>query len=351
MSQVLSEHHTLTSYYFSADSNDFRTRSVSKALGCNDVLIETTHSGICFTDVHAKSSKDCGLGHEGVGIVIDLGAAVRHLSIGQRVGWGWLHTSCGHCSTCVTGYRQYCSEARGFAFSDLDQGAFGNCRIIDADFAYPIPEGLSSVNAAPLMCAGASVYEALDAAGTTSNDRVGIVGIGGLGHMAILFAKAMGCSVTGVSSGSEKCEDAFKLGADEFRTASNLADRHTNGGVKRDPSPQNINVLLITSNSVPQLEKMFPLLARRATIVLMTIQQDSLEIPYMSFVLPGHRLIASTEASRENHIKMLEFANRHKIEPWVETFIMDERGLRDAFSRLESGNMRYRGVLIRAEAQ
>lgn len=338
--------HALTTYYFDKSSKTFATKTAQKSVGYSDVLIKTTHSGICFTDVHAKE-KECGLGHEGVGFIYEVGPAVKHLKVGDRVGWGWLHTSCGHCATCVTGYRQYCSEARGFAFSDLDQGAFSDFRIVDSAFAYKLPEGISSVNAAPLMCAGASVFEALDAAGAKPNDRVGVVGIGGLGHMAILFAKAMGCAVAAISNSHHKIEDAFELGADEFRRAGDLGKSHTSEGIEELPNPMNINVLLITSNAVPNLETIFPLLARRATIVLMTIQMEPLSIPYMQFVLPGHRMIASTEASRENHIKMLEFADRHQIQPWVETFKMDETGLAEAFKRLESGEMRYRGVAVR----
>ncbi|KAF2211088.1 hypothetical protein CERZMDRAFT_98819 [Cercospora zeae-maydis SCOH1-5] len=339
--------HKLTTFYFDTASKSFSEKTATKSLSYNDVLIKTTHSGICFTDVHAKD-KQCGLGHEGVGEVVQVGPAVKILKPGDRVGWGWLHTSCGHCATCVTGYRQYCSEARGFAFSDLDQGSFSDYRIIDSDFAYLLPSSMSSVDAAPLMCAGASVYEALDAACTKSNDRVGVVGIGGLGHCAILFAKAMGCAVTAISSGDRKKQDAFKLGAGEFRDATKISQAFSGLLQSReDPQPANINVLLITSNAVPKLETVLPLLARRATIVLMTIQIEPLEVPYMQFVLPGHRLIASTEASRENHIKMLEFADRVHVKPWTEVFDMTSDGVSRAFAKLEKGEMRYRGVLAR----
>ncbi|KAH9816983.1 alcohol dehydrogenase [Teratosphaeria destructans] len=341
--------HRLTTYYFDPEDKTYRTKTCDKSLGVNDVLIKTTHSGVCFTDVHAKA-KACGLGHEGVGIIHAVGEAVTHLKIGDRVGWGWLHSSCGHCTTCVTGYRQYCPEARGFAFADLDQGAFGDGRIIDAAFAYRIPDAIGSLDAGPFMCAGASTYEALDAAGVGANDHVGVVGIGGLGHMAVLFAKAMGCAVTAISSGREKKDDAFGLGADEFRSLGDLTAvyrREAADGRVEDAEPMSINILLLTSNEVPDLEPILPLLARRATIVLMTIQTAAIAIPYMPFVLPGHRLIASTEASRENHIKMLEFAARHKIKPWIEAFPMDAKGVEAAFEKLESGRMRYRGVLVR----
>lgn len=208
------------------------------------------------------------------------------------------------------------------------------------------------------MCAGASTYEALDAAGTKPGDRVGIVGVGGLGHMGIIFARAMGCGVTAVTSDYSKTSSLFELGADEIRTMDKLhlshtQTRRTHGGQDSHyqttdlPKPMSIDVLLITSNAIPDLSAYLGLLARRATIVLMTIQQDSISIPYMPFVLPGHKLIASTEASHQNHFEMLEFAARHKIEPVVEEFPMTLEGAAAAFERLETGKMRYRGVLVR----
>ncbi|KAK5136197.1 hypothetical protein LTR08_004034 [Meristemomyces frigidus] len=343
--------HQLTTFCFDAKTERFELRTIRRSLGISDVLIQTTHSGICYTDVHAKG-KGCGLGHEGVGIVRDVGQAVTGLKVGDRVGWGWLHSSCGSCTTCLTGYRQYCASASGFAFSDLDQGAFSDSRIISAAFAYLIPASISSVDAGPFMCAGASVYEALDAAGTKPEDRVGVVGIGGLGHMAVLFAKAMGCAVTALSSSTGKIDDVFKLGADDVRLLEDMETCHQRDIEGRhhshaDPKPMNINVLLVTSNEVPHLERLMPLLARRATIVLMTIQEQALNIPYMSFVLPGHRLLASTEASRDNHVKMLQFAARHRIKPWIEEYPMTVEGLAKAFDKLEKGEMRYRGVLVR----
>ncbi|KAK5736419.1 hypothetical protein LTR17_007415 [Elasticomyces elasticus] len=350
---VVQHTRTLKTFYYDEDKERFSTKSTMKSVGINDVLIKTTHSGLCYTDVHAKH-KGCGLGHEGVGIVQEIGQAVTHMQISDRVGWGWLHSSCGHCTTCITGYRQYCSEARGFAFSDEDQGAFSDFRIIDSAFAYRVPDTVSSLSAGPFMCAGASTFEALDAAGVVAADRVGVLGIGGLGHMAILFAKAMGCAVTAISSDEEKFADAVSMGADECRSTGELEQiwKPEEGGIvaSDDPNPVSINVLLITSNQVPDLEQLLPLLARRATIVLMTIQQEALSIPYMPFILPGHKLIASTEASRENHIKMLDFAGRLEIKPWVEEFPMTTEGVTEAFERLETGKMRYRGVLVREDA-
>ncbi|KAH0282120.1 GroES-like protein [Aureobasidium namibiae CBS 147.97] len=335
--------HTITTFRFDAASAKFVKKTAQRALGLNEVKIKVTHSGICYTDVHAKD-KACGLGHEGVGLITDIGANVTSMKPGDRVGWGWLRSSCGNCSACLDGYRQYCAQASGFAFCDHDQGAFADYHIIDADFAYQLPAEIPSWQAGVFMCAGASTYEALHAAGTKPHHRVGVVGLGGLGHMAVLFAKAMGCAVTVFSGSAPKAaRDAFELGADECRILSNINTPIRSFGVHEQKAL--VDVLLICANETPDLDKILPFLARRATIVLMSIQQKPLIIPYMPFVLPGHRIIASTEASRQNHLAMIQFAARHRITPWVERFLMTEDGLKTAFDRLEKGEMRYRGVL------
>jgi D-arabinose 1-dehydrogenase-like Zn-dependent alcohol dehydrogenase len=172
--------------------------------------------------------------------------------------------------------------------------------------------------------------------------------------MGILFAKAMGCAVTAITSESSKISSLYELGVDEVRMKDKLHLSYTQSDGQSSqpqitdlPQPMSIDVLLITSNAIPDLSAYLGLLARRATIVLMTIQQDAISIPYMPFVLPGHRLIASTEASHKNHFDMLEFAARHKIEPVVEEYPMTLEGAAAAFERLETGKMRYRGVLVR----
>jgi alcohol dehydrogenase (NADP+) len=175
--------------------------------------------------------------------------------------------------------------------------------------------------------------------------------------MAILFAKAMGCGVTAITRRESKWKDLFRLGADEVRVEgmlekatfpSSVGDEW-GPGYETIPQPMSIDVLLITSNAVRDLEAYLPLLARRATIVLMTIQQEPVKIPYMPFVLPGHKLVASTEASHQNHSEMLRFVARHGIEPWVEAFPMTLEGAGQAFGKLEKGEMRYRGVLVRVD--
>ena len=268
---------------------------------------------------------------------------------------------------CVVGSRQHCPEARGFGTDEPAQGSFGDYAIWDETFVYGIPDAISSASAAPLMCAGATVFEALDVADTKPAHHVGVVGVGGLGHIAVLFAKAMGCAVTAFSSRDAKRDDAFKLGADVFRSVAAPAEKvwHNPGSGAGSTSNSSsnssrrarsvaagpgINTLLISTNEVPALEPLLPLLARRASIVLLTMQTKPLTIPYLPFVLAGHRLMGSCVATRPNQVAMLDFVARHDIRPWIQKFPMTRDGLADAFRRLENGDMRYRGVLVRKEA-
>jgi len=174
--------------------------------------------------------------------------------------------------------------------------------------------------------------------------------------MAVLFAKAMGCAVSVISNSAfsdrVKLSDAFELGADEVRPTKPPGPRFYKdvyGAVNPDCThlgDSDINVLLVCANQTPDFKAVLPLLARRAVIVLMGIQTEELRIPYMPFLLPGHRIISSTEASTRNHADMIEFAARHGIKPWVHSFEMTEEGLSEAFSLLENGRMRFRGVVV-----
>ncbi|KAH6681749.1 NADP-dependent alcohol dehydrogenase [Halenospora varia] len=307
-------------YLAGSANGDIVNKISDRDVGGLEVLVRVTHSGVCGTDVHDRTD-GCGLGHEGVGIIELIGTSVTAVKIGHR--------SCGHCSECISGYRQYCPESRGQKYGEREQGAFGDFVIKHQDF-----------HAGPLQCAGITVYEALDVADAKPSDRVGIVGLGGLGHLAIQYAKAWGCDPVVFSRSAHKKDDAMRLGAKEFHLIP------SSSGEKFDPM-LGVNVLLLCGNGLPDFGLFMPALARRATIVPLIIQGKPLVIPYMPFMLPGHRIIGSTEASRRNHIDALTFAVRHNIRPWIKEFPMTLAGLTSALNSLESGEIQYRAVLSR----
>lgn len=220
------------------------TKSTIPNLGSKDVLIKITHSGVCYTDrEYFRGGAPFALGHEGVGIVEAVGSAVTSLKPGDRAGGGFHKNSCGHCKYCLSGRDIYCYERTMFGEGDYDNGTFGEYYLGKETYVHKIPEGLASEHAAPLQCAGATVYSALVST-MKSTDRVGVVGIGGLGHLAIQFAAKMGAEVVVFSTSREKEKEAKEFGAKEFW----LLDE-----VEKLEKP--IQVLVVAGSRYPSWEK------------------------------------------------------------------------------------------------
>jgi alcohol dehydrogenase, propanol-preferring len=187
--------------------------------GPGQALVEIVATGVCHTDLHAaegdwpvKPTPPFIPGHEGAGIVVALGAGVTHLKLGDRVGIAWLHSACGHCEFCLSGWETLCHEQQNSGYSV--NGSFAQYALGQADYLGRIPEKLSFVEAAPILCAGVTTYKGLKETNTRPGEWVVISGAGGLGHVAIQYAKAMGLHVAAVDLGPEKMALARKLGAD-----------------------------------------------------------------------------------------------------------------------------------------
>ncbi len=187
--------------------------------GPGQALIEIIASGVCHTDLHAadgdwpvKPTVPFIPGHEGAGIVVALGPGVTHLKEGDRVGVAWLHSACGHCEFCLSGWETLCKEQQNSGYSV--NGSFAQYAVAQADYLGRIPDNLSFVDAAPILCAGVTTYKGLKETDTRPGDWVVISGVGGLGHVAVQYAKAMGLHVAAVDLGPEKMALAKKLGAE-----------------------------------------------------------------------------------------------------------------------------------------
>jgi D-arabinose 1-dehydrogenase-like Zn-dependent alcohol dehydrogenase len=217
------------------------------SLGPKDILIKITHTGVCFTDRELfHLGAPCALGHEGVGIVKAVGSDVHELKVGDRAGGGFHRHSCGHCKYCLTGNDMWCYERTIFGESDFDNGTFGEYYIGKETYVHKIPDALSSEDAAPLQCAGATVYNAL-VGNVEPTSRVGIVGIGGLGHLAIQFAAKMGAQVAVFSTSKSKEQEAREFGASEFY----LLD-------ETDKLQTPLDVLVVAGSRLPDWEKYVP---------------------------------------------------------------------------------------------
>ncbi|RMZ91151.1 hypothetical protein DV736_g1616, partial [Chaetothyriales sp. CBS 134916] len=307
-----------------------------REVGPHDVLVKITHSGLCGTDIHYKHT-DMALGHEGAGVVEEIGKDVTLFKIGDHAGWGYLHHACGHCKQCLRGAETFCAQRKMYGEANLDQGSMGSHAVWNEDFLFPIPDELTLENAAPLMCGGATVFNALQFHGVKSTDRVGVIGVGGLGHLAIQFASAMGCEVVVFSGTESKKEEALHLGAREFVATK---------AKKELKLSKPIDHLLVTTASQPDWKIYFPVMAPSGTIYPLTVSNDELKMPYMDIILNGLKIQGSLVAARGIHQEMLDFAAVHKIKPIIQKFALNEDGINDAFQTLEDGKMRYRGILV-----
>jgi D-arabinose 1-dehydrogenase-like Zn-dependent alcohol dehydrogenase len=223
-------------------------------------------------------------------------------------------------------------------------------------FLFQIPDGLTSEEAAPLMCAGASVFSVLNAYDVKAYHRVGVLGVGGLGHLAIQFASKMGCEVVVFSSTASKKAEALQFGAKEFYTAADL-------GKTENIRP--IDHLLVTAHSLPDwnmyelhiqivstilltrlLYRYLPLMAKGGTIYPITISLDTLALPALAMNMSGIGVQGSLIASRFLLKKMLDFAAYHEVKPVVQTWPMNVQGIKEAFTSLETNHLRYRAVVV-----
>ncbi|KAG2340750.1 GroES-like protein [Suillus weaverae] len=302
----------------------------------DEVLLKITHAGLCGTDLHYKTS-DIVLSHEGVGIVQEVGSEVTTFKQGDRAGWGYLHNSCGHCDECLSGNEIFCTERAMYADADTDQGGFASHAIWKAGFLFHIPDAISSSDAAPLMCAGGTVFNAMHLYGMLPTDRVGIIGVGGLGHLAIQFAAKMGCEVVVFSGTESKKEEAINLGASEFYATKNVQTLKIGAPLKH---------LFITTSQQPEWECYLNTLAPHAKIYPLTVSAEPLTLPYMQLVNNGITLQGSICPSRGTHVKMLRFAALHGVKPIVQEFPLTEDGIEEAMEKLEKGEVRYRVVLV-----
>jgi D-arabinose 1-dehydrogenase-like Zn-dependent alcohol dehydrogenase len=320
----------------SKDGSIVQGQTTRPDLQNNDVLVKITASGLCGTDAHYRKA-DMALGHEGAGVVEAVGPNVKTLKKGDRVGWGYEHDSCGECEWCLSGKETYCSERAMYGSANLDQGSMAEAAVWKEHFLYRLPSNMTDKEAAPLMCGGATVFNALRMYNIQPTDRVGVMGVGGLGHLAIQFASKMGCDVVVLSGTDSKKDEAMKLGATEF-----IATK----GAKELKTEKKINCLLVTTSFQPDWNLILPLMAPDSKIFPLTVAQGDFTFPYMALVLNGISIQGSVVAPRNIHKKMLEFAAHHQIKPILQEYPLSQEGITNAMSDLEEGSVRYRAVLV-----
>jgi len=309
-------------------------------LGEHDVRVDISHCGVCYTDVHGIRN-DYGIstypfvpGHEIVGAVTEAGSSVFDLKVDDRVGIGWQGRSCMQCEWCLRGEEHLCEDIANCG-TWKPFGGFSASIVVDSRFAYLLPEAMPSEIAAVLMCAGVSVFAPLRRYEAGSSMRVGVVGVGGLGHIAIQFAHALGCDVTAISSSPEKEKEAREFGADAFV----LTD--TPDAMK--PLALSFDLLMYTSHAKGEWTNMVDSLKTRGRMIVLGFPEGSVTFDPMELVIHEMSITGSLIGSRETMREMLAFAQEHSITPKIELMPISQAN--EAIQRITEGKARYRIVL------
>ncbi len=307
-------------------------------LSAEDVEVEVEHCGLCHSDLSVLNN-DWGfsqypavLGHEVVGRIIAVGSAAKGLQVGQRVGIGWYAGSCMHCRQCMSGDQHLCPQAQATIVGH--RGGFASHVRAHWAWTLPLPEKLNFAESGPLLCGGITVFNPL-AMYARPTSRVGIVGIGGLGHMGVKFAAAYGCDVTAFTSSESKFDEALRFGANQVVSSRDSA------GIKK--LAQSFDLLIVTANVPLDWDSLIASLAPHGRMHVVGAVLEPIPVAVFA-LLVGQKCVSGSPTGSPVAIEtMLDFAARHNITPQTEHFPMSR--INEVFARLEAGKARYRVVL------
>jgi len=314
----------------------------------NDVGIDIAYAGICHSDIHqvrqewGPSIFPMVPGHEIVGVVREIGSSVSKFAVGQRIGVGVFIDSCRTCASCKNGLQQYCEEGMTGTYNTLERdgktiafGGYSNTFVVDADYAVHVPENLELSGVAPLLCAGITLYSPLKHWGAKKGMRVGVIGLGGLGHMGVKFAKALGAHVTVFSHSPSKENDARTMGADDFIA--------TNDPATLKALSRSFNLILNTVSADLDINSYLNLLALDGTLIVIGLPGK----PYAvnaGTLLDGRRSMAGSMIGGIPEIQeMLDFCGVHNIVSDVEVVKADY--VATAYERTVASDVKYRFVI------
>ncbi len=318
--------------------------------GPGRILVKVEACGVCHTDLHAakgdwplKPTLPFIPGHEAIGIVVALGAGVSIVKEGDRVGVPWLYSACGHCEHCLSAWETVCAEAQFGGYTQ--NGGFAEYLIADPNYVAHIPAGLGPTQAAPLICAGITTYKGIKETNAKPGEWIAISGAGGLGHLAIQYAKAMGLNVCAVDIDDGKLEHAKRLGADLVINATAgdpaaVLKRETGGGA---------HGVLITAPSLTAFNQGVAMTRKRGTCVLVGLPPGEFPVPLFDVVANCITIRGSFVGTRKDMAEALAFAAEGKVRADIE--LQPLSAINDVFERLQRGDVPSRVVLDFTGAQ
>jgi uncharacterized zinc-type alcohol dehydrogenase-like protein len=319
-----------------------------RALRPNDVALEILYCGVCHTDLH-MARNDWGMtrypiipGHEIVGRVIGIGSEVVDHQVGDAVAVGCLVDSCLQCDQCRQGEEQLCRKGNTQTYNGKDRatgdktyGGYSRHLVVRQEFVLRVPDGLDLSRAAPLLCAGITTYSPLRTWGAGPGSRVGVIGLGGLGHMAVKLASALGATVTVLSRSGDKQADALALGADRFLVSTDLEAMSS--------ARSSFDLIIDTIPARHDLNPYLPLLDVDGTLVIVGQVGPLAELSSIPLLTGRRRVAGSPIGGIAETQEMLDFCARKNVLPDCEMLRMEQ--INEAFQRMERADVRYRFVI------
>ncbi|MGW0530553.1 NAD(P)-dependent alcohol dehydrogenase [Streptomyces sp. NPDC003032] len=348
MTQQITPITTVSAYAAPApDAPLERTTVPRRAVGESDVLIDIKYAGICHSDIHqARDGWGEGIfpmvpGHEIAGVVTEVGPGVTKFSVGDRVGVGCMVDSCRTCENCVAGLEQYCTRGNIATYNALDKngeptyGGYSTHIVVDEAFTVRIPDGLSLDVAAPLLCAGITTYSPLKRWNAGPGKKIAVVGLGGLGHMAVKIAHAMGAEVTVLSQSLRKKADGERLGAHHYYATSD--------DITFEQLAGSFDMILSTVSAPLPLDKYLGLLRSEGAFVNVGAPEEPVSLNLFSVIGGGKTLAGSMIGGIAETQEMLDFCAAHGLGSEIELIRADQ--INEAYERVLASDVRYRFVI------
>jgi uncharacterized zinc-type alcohol dehydrogenase-like protein len=340
--------HSVTAYATPAAKAPFEKTTIQRRdLGPGDVLIKIAYAGICHSDIHTAREEwgeaifPLVPGHEIAGVVEDIGSSVDRYAVGDRVGVGCMVDSCRECENCLAGEEQYCLRGNVGTYNAIGrdgrptEGGYSTHIVVDQDFVLGIPEGVGLDQAAPLLCAGITLYSPLKHWGAGPGKKVAIVGLGGLGHMGVKIAHALGAEVTVLSQTLSKQADGMSLGADHFYATSDDQTFEELAG--------SLDLIVNTVSATLPMEKYLSLLGLDGTMVNVGAPPEPLSVPAFALIPMRRSWAGSMIGGIRQTQEMLDFCAQHNLGAEIE--VISGEQIDEAYDRVVASDVRYRFVI------